>query len=68
MGLTNHIIQNVIRVVFHHPPQGGEVNNSHVKVIKLNEVIGLIKSYLIIELIKSNQGMRLIRSDQDIHL
>ena len=55
MGLTNNILRNVIRGFFRHLPQGGEENNSRVKVTKCNQQMGQIKLDQRIELIKSNQ-------------
>ena len=43
MGLTNHILQNVIGGIFHHLPKGGEGNNSQLNVIKSNHEIILNK-------------------------
>ena len=43
MGITNNILQNVIRSVFYHIPQGGEGKVIRVKVIILNQRIILIK-------------------------
>ena len=65
MGLTNNILQNIIEILFHHIPKGGEGNNCRVKVINSNQGIGLINSYKRIGLIKSNQRMGLIKSNQD---
>ena len=41
--------------VFHHHPQGGEWNNSQVKVIKPNQSIIPINPDQILELTKKNQ-------------
>ena len=75
MGLTNHILPDIMLIVVHRLPWGGGVKNSQLKVVKLNQEIILINLYQIIELMKSNQRieifrpnkiMGLIKSSQDI--
>ena len=39
LGLTNHILRNVIGNVFHHITQGGEGKNIQLKLIELNQRI-----------------------------
>ena len=43
MGLTNHILRNVIGGIFHHLTKGGEGKNSIINVIKPNNEIILNK-------------------------
>ena len=66
LGLTYHILQNLIGSTFFHLPLGVKGNNIQGKLIKSNQGIKTIQSDQRIELIKLNQGMGLIKSDQDI--
>ena len=75
MGLTNHILRNVIGGICFRLPQGREERNSLVQVINSNQVIGIIKSSQVVvpieldqrmELNNSGQVMVLIQLNQDI--
>ena len=77
MYLTNHILQNVLGIIFYHLPQRFDEKNSQVETVQLNQEIrlnqvglkhGKIKSNQRIELIKSNQLMIFIKSSHDVQL
>ena len=57
MGLTKHILHNVIRNFFCHLPWRGEGKNSWVKVIKSYQIIILIKLYQSLKLIRLKKVM-----------